>query len=872
MVKNVNMQNIFEQLQADVKKWRENGYLSGQFPVISEILSWNKDESGQLRYLREAQFNALEVYWYIRIILKTPKLLDLYRNYFPKNSDLLGALGVLKNEAITNMLIDGEDPFEKIKTDINFAKSLQLDSLYESLNLNYPSYILALAMGAGKTVLIGAIIAVEFSMSVEYPEADFMKNALVFAPGTTIIESLREISDMPFEKILPSRFYKLFMANVKMVYTRNGEKSIPAQDNSFYNLIVTNTEKIALKKMAKRKGQTQIEFEELEKQEKLLSNARLNKISSLSRLGIFSDEAHHTYGNKLGDELKRVRSTINYLHDETNLVCVVNTTGTPYYKKQAIKDAVFWYSLQQGIADNILKSLHNGIITYDFKDEKPEEVINDIIKDFFEKYGKTKLANGAKAKIAFYFANQEHLDSSKPLIEKALADHRQDSTIILTNTQKSSQKEIDEFNRLNDPDNQKRVILLIGKGIEGWNCPSLFATALIRELTSSNNFILQASTRCLRQIPENKQAATVYIESKNQKILNRELEETFAISLSELNKAEQKIETQILEITKTNYPALEITRTANKIVRDKEKNGNIKLKKPQNIKTDTILKSIFEPKLESAGTIISPTGEENEIIFYSETYDVYTAAQKIAKNYHIDYLPLLKELKKLYPENEAPRSHLRELFEQVEKQTQNYRTIEEKITTALALIKFEDENNNQIFDKNENGVYCHTIRYRAGYFGENDERLVHQKAFAGINKKELGFHYTPYNFDSVPEKDFFEKMLNKLQVKTKEIEDIYFTGGLTNVQQTDMHFEYKGIDGRYHNYFPDFVIVKKDSSFLIVEIKALGEEQDPTVQIKEKAVRKLEAIPGNRFRYEIIYADSPIPVRKFENTDAWLKN
>jgi len=866
------MQNIFEQLQADTKKWRESGYDSSQFSAISEILSWNKDENGQLRYLREAQFNALEVYWYVRLVLKTPKLLELYKNYFSKNSDLLAALGVQKTEVIMNMLIDGEDPFEKIKTDTKFAKSLQLDSLHESMNLPYASYILALAMGAGKTVLIGTIIATEFSMSIEYPEENFMKNALVFAPGTTIIESLREISDMPFEKILPARFYKSFMANVKMVYTRNGEKSIPVQDNSFYNLVVTNTEKIALKKMAKRKGQTQIEFEELEKQEKLLSNARLNKISSLTHLGIFSDEAHHTYGNKLGDELKRVRSTINHLHDETNLVCVVNTTGTPYYKKQAIKDVIFWYSLQQGIQDNILKSLHNGIIAYDFKDEKPEEVVNDIIKDFFAKYGKTKLANGAKAKIAFYFASQDHLDGSKPLIEKALANHKQNTTIILTNTQKSSQKEIDEFNRLNDPDNQKRIILLIGKGTEGWNCPSLFATALIRELTSSNNFILQASTRCLRQIPENKQTATIYIESKNQKILNKELEETFAISLSELNRVDQEMKTQILEIKKTNYPTLEITRTINKIVQDKTKTSEIKLTKPQNAKNNTIIRSIFEPKLESTGTIILPTGEESEIIFETVTYDLYTATQKIAGNYHTDYFSLLKELKKLYKDNEVPRSHLQDLFEQVEKQTQNYKTIEEKITEALALIKFQDDDNKSVFDKNEKGIYCHTIRYKTGTFGENDKLLVQEKSLAGINKKALGFHYAPYNFDSAPEKDFFEKMLNKLQVKTKEIEDIYFTGGLTNPAQTDMYFQYKGIDGKYHNYFPDFVIVKKDGTFLIVEIKAEGKEQDIEVQSKIKAVRKLEAIPENKFRYEIIYTDSPIPVRKFENSDAWVRS
>ncbi len=81
-------------------------------------------------------------------------------------------------------------------------------------------------MGAGKTMLISTIIATEFAMSFEYPEANFMKNALVFAPGTTILESLKEISDTPFEKILPPHVLKTFLANLKLVYPRTGEKNI----------------------------------------------------------------------------------------------------------------------------------------------------------------------------------------------------------------------------------------------------------------------------------------------------------------------------------------------------------------------------------------------------------------------------------------------------------------------------------------------------------------------------------------------------------------------------------------------------------------------------------------------------------------------
>ena len=87
----------------------------------------------------------------------------------------------------------------------------------------YPSYILALAMGAGKTTLIGAIIATEFSMAIEYGDY-FVKNALVFAPGKTIVGALKEISDVPYDLILPERLYLIFITNLKISYTQDREK------------------------------------------------------------------------------------------------------------------------------------------------------------------------------------------------------------------------------------------------------------------------------------------------------------------------------------------------------------------------------------------------------------------------------------------------------------------------------------------------------------------------------------------------------------------------------------------------------------------------------------------------------------------------
>ena len=541
--------HLFEKLRDDTLKWRKDGYPCQDYPLIGEILRWQfEGEAGDrvhLKYLREPQFQSLELYWFLRLVLKTPHIVDLYKHYYDTGDirDFCEAFGIplTPNDLIYITNVDAV--INLVENNSDFVKLKRIDPVYEAVTLPYPSYIFALAMGTGKTVLIGTIIATEFAMALRYPENEFMKNALVFAPGTTIIESLREISDIPFDQILPAGLHRDFLANLKITYPQTGAKEIQVQTGSTYNVIVTNTEKIALRaNVKKRSNQTEFKFEEKKEQEELEANLRLQKITSLPNLGIFSDEAHHTYGNTIDKELKRVRETVNYIHENTKLVTVVNTTGTPYSKRQMLREVVAWYSLGEGIRDNILKSLHNGIVQYPIGTIPDQDVIRSVISDFFENYGDVSLLDGAKAKIAFYFRTQEHLDSSHQHIQNALTKIGESTTQILVNTQKSSPQEIDEFNRLNNPDNQKRIILLIGKGVEGWNCPSLFACALIKEQTTSSNFILQASTRCLRQVKDNTRTAKIFLDTKNSTILDKELQANFGTTLGELRT--QDAETQ----------------------------------------------------------------------------------------------------------------------------------------------------------------------------------------------------------------------------------------------------------------------------------------------------------------------------------------
>ena len=852
------MQHLFEKLRDDTLKWRKDGYPCQDYPLIGEILRYQfeaeADDRVHLKYLREPQFQSLELYWFLRLVLKTLHIVDLYKHYYDTGDirDFCEAFGIPLTPNDLIYITNVDTVINLVENNPEFVKQKRIDPVYEAVTLPYPSYIFALAMGTGKTVLIGTIIATEFAMALRYPEGNFMKNALVFAPGTTIIESLREISDIPFDQILPSSLHRDFLANLKITYPQTGAKEIQVQAGSTYNVIVTNTEKIALRaNVKKRSNQTEFEFEEKKEQAELEANLRLQKITSLPNLGVFSDEAHHTYGNKIDAELKRVRETVNYIHEKTPLVAVINTTGTPYAKRQMLREVVAWYSLGEGIKDNILKSLHNGIVEYPIGMIPDADVIRSVINDFFESYGDVALPDGAKAKIAFYFKTQEHLDTSHQHIQNALTRRGESTTQILVNTQKSSPQEIEEFNQLNDPDSQKRIILLIGKGTEGWNCPSLFACALIKEQTTSSNFILQVSTRCLRQVKGNPHTAKIFLDTKNSTILDKELQANFGTTLGELRKQDAETEEFALRIRKPDLPKLKIMQLVRRVVPLENAPKAIQLHIPTKLeKTLPAFRSILTPDFTQRGVSpLTALGTQDEVEITNRTTDCYTLARRLATNYHLSVIETLKNLKSIYPGGQVPYEHFDSLCKQVEDQQQNYEVIEEQIAEHLALIRIHDDDGNLLFEKDEaEDCYVHKVRLRKSKADLllSDEDLD--------DNHDVSFHYMPYDFDSGPEQNFFKTILATLNQSVADVKVFLFTGSLTNTKKTDFHFEYKGTDNNYHRYFPDFVIVKNTGEFYIVEIKSESERRDPDVIAKRKAVKRLAQLqPDAHFEYKVIY-------------------
>jgi hypothetical protein len=242
-----------------------------------------------------------------------------------------------------------------------------------------------------------------------------------------------------------------------------------------------------------------------------------------------------------------------------------------------------------------------------------------------------------------------------------------------------------------------------------------------------------------------------------------------------------------------------------------------------------------------------------------DTTDAYAAAVDLAARYRLDLWQLYDELRRLYGEAEIPLAHLDPLATQIEEQTRFYEVHEERIERALALIK--PEGFNRETDSDGTDVYTAEIMYP-----KDKEHLLAKLAEWQARAGQFGFHYAPYNFDSKPEMSFFEDILREINLRPEDVEDIYFTGGITDAGKTDFFVWYKNAEGGWSRYFPDFVIRKRPGRgrkrgtgrTYIVEIKR---EQDRTHATdgaggrKEMAIGKWIGDP-DRLRYEIIFTDT----------------
>lgn len=810
-------------IQKKVANWRSHGYEGAEKETLN-ILNYIK----KVGFLHEPQVEALETYIYLKEILGNKPSFEIVKILFDNEKDLISSLGLSKEQAYE--LVFDKDKEEKINK-----------LIHEQYNgIDYANQVYALTMGAGKTILMGTMMLYDFVLSYYHPEDKrFAKNALVFAPDTTIIESLKEIKSFDYTKVLP-REYQSVVLNIKYHYLESTDTPLTPIGN--YNVVVSNSQKIILKTRHKEGNQTALFRDESTLRNRAVENKRLQAIRELNDLIVFVDEAHHSFGTTLEGSLKKTKETINFIHKEgkTPLVAVVNLTGTPYINNKMISDVVYHFGLKEGIEKGILKQVR----FLGYSNVKTEGFIEDVIGKFWDEYKENRLEEKLP-KIAFYASNIEDLQTElRPKLEAILSKLKiQQDKILEYHTE--AEKNKDEFLKIDTEGSKKQFILLVGKGTEGWNCRSLVACALYRKPQSSI-FVLQSSTRCLRSIGDNSTTATIFLSDENYKVLDRELKNNFATTLEELTNQEQKTIEHTLVVEKKKK--VKVKKKLKEIISATNKDVD-KLK----IDWKNFNSGNYLPYIAESGILLNAEqkAEYTEKLSRKElsikgSFTFYDIVEIINRYTLLPCLVIENILLQGQSRDEITNkingnlSNLTFAIEQILAHAYKYEEKETIIEEELELTK----------------QYPFKINVQ-----QNKNDLVVYKT--DVADGRLGFHINPYNFDSKDEKGLFAYLREVLD-EDEVIVDIYFTGGVSDSVHNDFYFEYfSPTEKKLARYFPDFLIETTKDRFLVIEVKT-NQEKSNYEQNKKTYKGKQDDIWSEVFAKEVGFREFQEVNKNFE--------
>ena len=547
--------------------------------LTRKFLDFNNPEKNPKAFLRQPQFEALETYVFLKEFLGNAKVEEIFKAWYERSGKFEGRkFGSFLGTAGQEMFSFGESD----ELELNSYKVL-FDKMRKNSRV-YPNYIFALTMGTGKTILMATCIFYEFLLGNKFEkDARYCHNALVFAPDKTVLHSLKEIESFNLTRVVPPEYVNFLTTHLRFHYLEEAGTSLDTLDRSRFNIIVSNTQKIILKRQHKERnavdklfgatGETLAatgvyadaadlyNFDQPEEEGELTTNQRFEKLRRLEQLGIYVDEAHHAFGKALAKDMgvgakatdTSLRTTIDILAASLNasgtrVVACYNYTGTPYVGREVLPEVVYAYGLKEAIEKAYLKK----VVLHGYGNTRTGEFVDIAIEAFLKESGELR-PEGLLPKLAFFATTVDELTGElKPAVERALLKHGIPTSRILVNVgddKLTTNEDIREFNRLDTEGSEKQFILLVNKGREGWNCRSLFGVGLFRE-PKSKVFVLQATMRCLRAVGEAQHTGHVFLSEGNLNILNDELQQNFRISVDELQKTgsdKERVEVRVVE-------------------------------------------------------------------------------------------------------------------------------------------------------------------------------------------------------------------------------------------------------------------------------------------------------------------------------------
>lgn len=912
----------------NIISYKKNQWLNSSDCSIKPLIDYIRDTGG----LRNTQIEAIEQYLFLKIKGENKPLWQLFSEGFFINGTDLSMLNInqtAREFLSKNISARALFEFSRMKKNgntllpdlekliIEKADKLDYESIIKAIfyKVNYADYLFSLPMGTGKTYLMAAFMYLDlYFAQLEPNNKNFAHNFLVLVPSglkSSIVPSLKTIENFDPTWILQepaaSNLKKMLKFEV-LDQPKSAKKSNKARNpnaqkvNQYLSqpdlmglVLVVNAEKVILDRLELSAQQELIEKtdDEIDK----YANELRNLIGKIPNLEIMIDEVHHA----ATDEVK-LRQVVNKWNAVRNVTTVLGFSGTPYLTSpdsiplddknflrfSQITNTVYYYPLIDGIK-NFLKK---PTVKIAFNLE-PIQIIEKGVEDFYAQYKNTKYENGSIAKLAIYCGKIERLENEiYPALTKLVAKFGDKEENILKyhkgNKEFKLPKENElEYISLDQSFSNKRIILLVQVGKEGWDCRSLTGVILSNKGDCPTNMVLQTSCRCLRQVDKDKdETALVWLNEHNATTLNKQLKEEQHTSIEEINRTGKEkgvdevqrfsrmdfLELPLVDFyqLKVEYKTIDIEDSPNT-----EKKLNDLLNTIEQYKTNVVIntKKNFNEDVVGGTSVLTNEGLEDasfdfwlseiakesfntisfaELKLQNKTLEnifskiVYTKKGKIVFNDLYDRNGINSKVRlafsakrSLETETETiPKSaqlliaqkldpfKKNEKFYPTEDEVKKVLTMDKNTTRETEIVELNDEQRiKDAYDIQMKIIQDAGLENFSVNFTYESFRKQFDLTFALISKNKT-FHYLPYNFNqSLFEKTTLIEILRLDEFKNRKLE-VYYNGerGLTE-------FEIKCFakEGKYWRnigrYTPDFLIVnrKKKELHKILILETKGE-------------------------------------------------
>lgn len=859
---------LWQFYQANKGKIRQN-----YRELTRKFLDHNDPEKNPKAFLRQPQFEALETYVFLKEFLGNAKVEEIFKAWYERSGKFEGRLfGSFRGTAGQEMFQFGDSD----ELELTSYKTL-FDRMRKNSRM-YPNYIFALTMGTGKTILMATCIFYEFLLANKFPkDTHFCHNALVFAPDKTVLQSLKEIEGFDLSLVVPPEYVAWMTVNLHFHYLEEAGTSLDTMDKSKFNIIVSNTQKIILKRQHKDKNATDklfgataevlapstvyddnadlYGFDQPENEADLTTNQRFEKLRRLEQLGVYVDEAHHAFGKSLAKDMgvgqketdTSLRTTIDELakslkNTGTHVVACFNYTGTPYVGREVLPEVVYAYGLKKAIDKGFLKNVE----LHGYTNTRTDEFVDIAIEEFLKQTTDLN-PEGLRPKLAFFAATVDELTAElKPAVEAALIKHGIPTSRILVNVgddKITSNDDIREFNRLDTEGSEKQFILLVNKGREGWNCRSLFGVGLFRQ-PKSKVFVLQATMRCLRQIGQAQYTGHVFLSKDNLNILNEELLQNFRVSADELQKKDTNKERVKIKVVlpPVKIKLVRVRKQFNVTEKALTHGVALGIDRSETEAWKDLTEKYHLLEIRQEGLSLEDAMQSGNI----ETRDLTNRRQKR----EFSRLTLVAEIARYLNRNPLDVEDLldstKEGTEELVAITNEFNELlyDEIIPRLFKLLYDLDETK----ETEEHEVELIKLPPQ-GYYEVNaaKDKIVRQ-ADSNITDEFKGksFHLDAYCFDSGSEQKVFWEL-----IRSNKVKKVYFTGMLTH-GQSDFFIQYIDPDSHtVRSYYPDFLFerVEDDGStkYVIVEVKADYQIDDAVVQAKKDFANQIAVASGMEY-------------------------